>query len=207
VRWRVVTPVLVLAVPVFATPVLAAEPRLDPGPYRYVVIDQDIKGVLVEFGRNVGVPVDVSDQVRGRMRGQHKAGTAREFLDGLCDTYGLVWYFDGSVLHVNVKSEVRTELFDLGNKVTLNEALTKLSALGVLDSRFPIQRTDDNGSLVSISGPPAFLTLARGTLAALLRRPRDEDEEVIRVFRGGTTPIPEPPVVPVAQPPRGRSKG
>lgn len=181
-------------------PALAAEPRLDPGPYPYLVVDQDIKGVLVEFGRNVGVPVDVSDLVRGRMRGQHTAGSAREFLDGLCETYGLVWYFDGSVLHVNVKSEVRTELVDIG-RVSLMEALDKLASLGVSDSRFPITRTDDIG-VVSISGPPPFLHLARQTLTALARRPRDDDDEInIRVFRGGTTQVPDRP------PPRARSKG
>src|ERR1700676_4999326 len=83
-----------------AAPALGMDPKWPSGPYKYLVIDQDIKGVLVEFGYNVGLPVDVSDQVEGRLRGQFAAATAtaREFLDSLCDSHNLVWYFDGAVL-------------------------------------------------------------------------------------------------------------
>lgn len=200
-RWAIVLLVQTLAVP---GPVLAAEPRLDPGPYPYVIVDQDIKGVLVEFGRNVGLPVDVSDQVKGRMRGEHTTGSARQFLDGLCESYGLVWYFDGRVLHVNAKNEVRTEIVDIG-RVPLMEALDHLAAIGVSDQRFAVERGDGAGT-VSLSGPPAFVNLARKELTALARRPRDDGEEYMRVFRGGTTPTP-PPEQTLIPSQRGRSRG
>lgn len=192
---QIVGPVLALL------PVCAAELGLDTGPYPYVVVDQDIKGVLVEFGRNTGLPVDVSDQVKGRMRGEHTSGSARQFLDGLCDSYGLVWYYDGRVLHVSAKSEIRTEVVDV-RPATLMDALDYLNRVGVSDQRFAVERTDDV-STVAISGPPAFINLARKELMALARRPRDDGEAYMRVFRGGTTPVPEP----VAAPSRGRFEG
>jgi type III secretion protein C len=172
-------------------PALGAELPLPPGPYKYLVIDQDVKGVLVEFGRNVGLPVDVSDQVKGRLRGQISTATAREFLDGLCESYGLVWYFDGAALHVNAKTEVRTELVPIG-RLPPAEAAEKLKALGVSDSRFPVGTTEDTG-FVSVSGPPPFLSLAWKTLTTLANRlpPRDDsggNEIRVRVFRGGPTP-------------------
>jgi type III secretion protein C len=174
---------------------LAADPSWPPGSYKYLVIDQDIKGVLVEFGRNTGLPVDVSDQVKGRLRGQLATTTAREFLYSLCESYGLVWYFDGTVLHVNAKTEVRTELVKIG-RLPPGEAAEKLKALGVSDARFPVRTTPDAG-VVSISGPPPFLSLARQTLTALaqrvpsaMREDTGDDEVRIRVFRGGTTPVP-----------------
>jgi type II secretory pathway component GspD/PulD (secretin) len=113
---------------------LGAEPKWPSGLYRYLVIDQDIKGVLIEFGRNAGLPVDVSDEVKGRLRGQVAAATAtaREFLDSLCDSHNLIWYFDGAVLHVNAKAEIRTEVVSLG-RLSLKEASEKLTALGVVD--------------------------------------------------------------------------
>jgi hypothetical protein len=40
-----------------------------PGPYKYVVIDQDLKDALIEFGRNINVPVKFSDEVKGKLRG------------------------------------------------------------------------------------------------------------------------------------------
>jgi type III secretion protein C len=171
-------------------PMLGAHLPLPPGPYKYLVIDQDVKGVLVEFGRNVGLPVDVSDQVKGRLRGQISTATAREFLDGLCESYGLIWYFDGTALHISAKTEVRTELVSIG-RLPPAEAAEKLKVLGVSDERFPVRTTEDTG-LVSVSGPPPFLSLARKTLTVLASRlpPQDSgsDEVRVRVFRGGPTP-------------------
>jgi type III secretion protein C len=179
--------------------VLAADPAWPPGPYKYLVVDQEIKGVLIEFGRNVRLPVDVSDQVKGRLRGQLPTATPREFLDGLCESQGLVWYFDGAVLHVNAKTEVRTELVSSG-RLSPREAAEKLNALSVSDARFPVRATEELG-VISISGPPPFLSLAKQTLSALVRRlppVREEsggDEVTVRVFRGGTTPMPSGEVV------------
>jgi type III secretion protein C len=153
-----------------------------------MVIDQDIKGVLVEFGRNVSLPVDISDQVKGRLRGQLAMPTAREFLDNLCASYGLVWYFDGAVLHVNTKAEIRTELVSIG-RLSRGEATDKLSALGISDARFQVRTTEDAG-VISVSGPPSFVSLVRQTLDALARQlppVREGDEITVHVFRGGAT--------------------
>jgi type II secretory pathway component GspD/PulD (secretin) len=184
---------LVFAMMVGTTgPAVSMEPQWPPGPYKYLVIDQDIKGVMAEFGRNVGLPVDVSDQVKGRLRGQIAlaTATAREFLDSLCESYGLVWYFDGAVLHVNTKAEIRTELVNIG-RLSPFEVGEKLSALGVADARFQVRSTEDAG-VVSVSGPPPFVSLVRQTMASMVRRSPSPvleethgDEVKVRVFRGG----------------------
>lgn len=175
-------------------PVLGMEPQWPTKPYKYLVIDQDIGGVLVEFGRNVGVPVDISDQVKGRLRGRLAVTTARKFLDGLCESYGLVWYFDGAVLHVNAKTEIRTELVNVG-RLSPGEAREKLNALGVADDRFTVRSTQDS-SIISVSGPPPFVSLVRQTLAALgspspqVREDSHGDDIRVRVFRGGAVTAP-----------------
>jgi type II secretory pathway component GspD/PulD (secretin) len=184
-----------------AAPVLGAEPQWPPGPYKYLVIDQDIRDVLTEFGRNTGLPVRVSDYVRGRLRGQIAVttATAREYLNSLCESYNLIWYFDGAVLHVNAKSETRTELMNIG-RLSPAEAGEKLAALGVADARFQVRSTEDT-AVVSVSGPPPFVSLVRQTLTTLARRPPPVQEDThgdeirVRVFRGGTmTAPPETPV-------------
>src|SRR5258707_7934058 len=158
--------------PALVGPTLGADLPLPPGPYTYLVIDQDVKGVLIEFGRNAGLPVNVSDQVKGRLRGQIPTATAREFLDGLCESYGLVWYFDGTALHVSAKTEVRSELVSIG-ELSPDEATKQLSALGISDTRFPVRTMEDTGVL-SVSGPPAFLSRVRQMFTAIGRRLRED---------------------------------
>jgi type II secretory pathway component GspD/PulD (secretin) len=188
-----------------AGPALGMEPKWPSGPYKYLVIDQDIKGVVVEFGRNAGLPVDVSDQVTGRLRGQVAAATAtaREFLDSLCDSQNLIWYFDGAVLHVNAKAEIRTELVSLG-RFSREEATEKLTALGVADARFPVRSTD-NASVISVSGPPKFVSMVRQALQPLPPAREDSrgDEVRVRVFRGGA--VSAPPEISAASRPKSRS--
>jgi type II secretory pathway component GspD/PulD (secretin) len=191
---RMFAVLLVTAALVSPETALASEPKWPAGPYKYMVIDQDVKGVLTEFGRNIGVPVDLSDQVKGRLRGRLAVATAREFLDRLCESYGLVWYFDGAVLHVNARAEIRTELISIG-RLPAAEVSEKLNALGIADSRFPVRSTQDAG-VVSVSGPPPFVSLVRQTLTALappppVREDSHGDEIRVRVFRGGAMLAPQ----------------
>jgi type III secretion protein C len=176
----------------------AMEPKWPAGPYKYLVIDQDIKGVLSEFGRNIDVPIDLSDQVKGRLRGRLPTASAKEFLEALCESYGLLWYFDGAVLHVSAKSELRTELISIG-RLPPSEVTVKLGKLGIADPRFPVRGTPDAG-VVSVSGPPPFISLVRQTLSAMARaaappaaREDNHGDEVrVRVFRGSLV-LPPPP--------------
>jgi type III secretion protein C len=164
----------------------AADPKWPPGPYRYVVIEQDLKDALLEFGRNINVAVKVSDEVKGKLRGDSGTGTAEEFFKRLVASHGLVWYFDGSVLHVNAASELRTEVIDLG-RILPSDVVTKLTKLGIADPRFPI-RTTPGASVVSISGPPPYIVLVRQTLAAMARQQVLPPEDTrVRVFRGSSS--------------------
>jgi type III secretion protein C len=182
-----------------AGPALGMEPKWPSGPYKYWVVDQDIKGILVEFGRNVVVPVDVSDKVKGRLRGQVAVATAtaREFLDSLCDSHDLVWFFDGAVLHVNAKAEITTELVSLGGS-SREEALEKLAGLGIGDARFPVRSTE-NAGVVSVSGPPKLISMVRQALKPppLAKEDARGDDVRVRVFRGGA--LAAPPTMFVAE--------
>jgi type III secretion protein C len=186
---------IVVVAAVLAAPLACAhamEPKWPTGPYKYLIIDQDIKGVLSEFSHNIDVPVDLSDQVKGRLRGRLPTTNAKEFLDSLCESYGLVWYFDGAVLHVNAKSELKTELISIG-RLPPGEVTAKLGKLGIADPRFPVRSTPDAG-IVSVSGPPPFIALVRQTLNAMARaaapptahEDNHGDEVRVRVFRGSS---------------------
>ena len=150
----------------FITPAQSLEPKWPPGNYKYLVVDQDVRDILLEFGRNLNMNVTVSDQVGGRrIRGRLPITTAEQFLKRVCESYGLVWYYDGAVLHISAENEVRTELVELGgvNPTGVND---KLQALGIADPRYAIRSTSDV-KVLSVSGPPPYLSLVRQTVATM----------------------------------------
>jgi type II secretory pathway component GspD/PulD (secretin) len=172
-------------------PAWSSEPKWPKEPYSYLVIDQDLRDVLTEFGRNIRVPIKLSDGVaRRRVRNDVAVAPPREFLQRLCDAYGLVWYYDGAVLHISDDDEVRTELLYTG-ALGVESLLSKLNGLGVADSRYVI-RAGGSGGVISVSGPPPYVALVRKTIDALEKAnaPRpvqevtDGDAMKVRVFRG-----------------------
>lgn len=163
----------------------AAEPRWPAGPYKYITIDQSVTDALAELGRNMRVPMRVSKLVKGRLSAGMPVGTAREFLEEICNRYGLVWHFDGIVMNVATEAEVQTELIPLDAN-TAAGAQDRLSRLGVIDPKFPIKvsRQDD---VVSVSGPPSYIELIRKTLgvpAAQGNKQEPGNVVSVRVFRG-----------------------
>jgi type III secretion protein C len=184
---KIVSAVLTAAAILVGMPQVAGalDPKWPPGPYRYVVIEQDLKDALIEFGRNINVPVKVSDAVKGKLRGDLGSGSAEEFFKRLTASQGLVWYFDGSVLHVNSASELRTEVIDLG-RILPTDVVSKLSKLGIADPRYPIRTTPGSG-VISVSGPPPYIVLVRQTLIAMARQVPEGEDTRVRVFRGSSS--------------------
>ncbi|WP_245438060.1 type III secretion protein [Mesorhizobium sp. WSM4312] len=176
----------------------AAEPRWPAGPYKYITIDQSVTDALAELGRNMRVPMRVSKLVKGRLSAGMQVGTAREFLEDICNRYGLVWHFDGIVMNVATEAEIQTELIPLDAN-TAAGAEDRLSRLGVIDPRFPtkVSRQDD---IVSVSGPPSYIELVRKTLgvpAATGTKQESGKVVSVRVFRGTQAEVYN---VPSAQP-------
>jgi type II secretory pathway component GspD/PulD (secretin) len=169
----------------------AEEPTWPKGPYKYVVIDQDIRDVLLEFQQNTkfAVSLKMSDAVKGRVHGPLEIVTAEEFLNKtICESHGLVWYFDGKVLYINSNSEIVTALINIG-RLRPQELVDSLVELGYADPRYPIQATV--AGLVRVTGPPPYLSLLRETVDAMRSPPpapaRDKvpDDPRVKVIRGG----------------------
>ncbi|WP_370590654.1 type III secretion protein [Pseudomonas gingeri] len=164
----------------------ADEPAWYARPYAYVLLDQDVRGALEEFGHNLDLVVVMSDKVRGKARNHVQASTAGEFLDLITDANGLTWFFDGNVLYVSTDEETATRLFKTrgAGSQQLQAYLDDLEVFGEhLSTRAgPV---DDE---LFVSGPPAYLTLIQQHLD--LQRPAAlpvvARERGVRVFRGNT---------------------
>ncbi len=143
----------------------AATLRLPEGAYPYSVVEQDLSAVLREFGHNVGVYVDISPKVQGRMRGRVAQTTAKDFLDNICESYALEWYFDGYALHISTADEKATRFLSL-RTFTLEDLSNALRLLGFFDERYPLHAAP-SGKTVIASGPPRYVDLVEQTLLVL----------------------------------------
>lgn len=165
-------------------------------PYKYLLIDQDLRDALAEFGHNLNVPIRIAETIgRIHIKGPFHLGeqaTAYEFLQKLCDSYGLVWYFDGSILHISSIDDIDTEVLKIG-KNKPEDILETLKSFELADARFTMRINEERGML-SISGPPAYRDLVKETLATALglsstrlaRETQLNDVVGVRVFRGGS---------------------
>jgi type III secretion protein C len=169
---------------VFAQPVAAAQPDWFEEAYAYVVLDQDVRTTLTEFGRNLGIPVVLSDAVKGRVRGRIEATNAGEFLERLSGANGLTWYSDGAVLHVSADTEFATRVLDAG-RLNAEQVTRKMQELGLADDRFSL-RGARSGRVITVSGPPAFIAAADQLVQRMQPEPVVAgDDPRVRIFRGG----------------------
>jgi type II secretory pathway component GspD/PulD (secretin) len=159
----------------------AYEPKWPAGPYRYWVLDQDIKDVLGEFGHTIGVPVRIGPEIKSqRVNGSLPDADAKAFLNGLCTSYGIVWYYDGSVLHFSAVSEMKSELMNLGRALRTAVIMKQLHKMGAIEPRFAIRPTAD-AHVMSVFGPPAYRNYVRQEVITAAKHA----ETGILVVRGG----------------------
>ncbi|WP_439495803.1 nodulation protein NolW [Bosea sp. (in: a-proteobacteria)] len=176
---------------------IAAPLPLPDTPYNYTVLDQELPNALQEFGSNLNLKVNVSSEVKGRIRGRMPELRPREFLDHLAKLYNLQWYFDGLVLYVTAAKEAQSRLLVLA-PISFVAFRDTLDALNISDERFVVRPAPGNG-LVLTSGPPRFITLAEQILSGLVAeaqaRPRAIDvqrpprDTVLMLFRGTSAAV------------------
>lgn len=142
----------------------------------------DVRSALETFGVAEGVPVLMSDEVKGVFSGNFADMPAAEFLSRLATVHNLVWYYDGASIYVNASGETTSMLLDL-KYMKAADVLTMLRELGVEDSRFPIKTAQDD-ELIMVSGPPRYVQLVAETIARAdrLKESRTFNEVEVRIF-------------------------
>ena len=173
---------------VAAGPCLAAEPSWPTAPYDYVVVDQDLRTVLTQFGANTGLRIALSEAVQGRVHGRTPAAPARDVLNGLAQSFGLDWYYDGAVIWVSATSEAETHLLPLQG-VSFNKLRNGLAAADLLDRRFQL-KAGVGPDIAIVSGPPRYAAMIKQAVVALAAdkpaAPQPAPGRTLVVFRGSS---------------------
>lgn len=150
--------------------------------YRYVIIDQDVRDVLREMGHNLSIPVTISREISGRVRGDIRGGNAKEFLDQISAANGLAWFFDGGELHVTTRQEITQRNFDLSTIDTRR----LMENIGSMRVGSPLRaRLLNEESTLQAWGPPAWIDSVAQQVERL-QQPASQSPSRVRVFRGSS---------------------
>lgn len=133
--------------------------------YAIQVIDQDLRGVLQEFGAGLGIPVTVSAEVDGRVANLRGDFTAQEFLNKIAADQSLAWFFDGDTLHVTEARQNRSLVidFEIVDPGRLDEMLNNM---GVMNTQFPIRQLP-GGQMGVLIAPPRYVELVEKAFMVL----------------------------------------
>jgi type III secretion protein C len=132
--------------------------------FSYVAQDKPLKELIREFAGRQGVNVVIAPEVEGTVNGKFNLAP-QSMLDLLATSFGLTWYYDGSVLYVYPTGDMSTEVVQLG-ATTADQLQVALSRLGVADRRFPIAY-DRAHNTARVAGPRRYVELVKQTVDAL----------------------------------------
>ncbi|MGI9498785.1 MAG: type III secretion system outer membrane ring subunit SctC [Geminicoccaceae bacterium] len=177
-RSRLFLPFLLAIIAIFSLPSaqrpLAAELTWSSRVISYRSVNQDIAVVLQNLSASANVPIMISSRVEGTFNGDITDKRYAEALDFFSLLYNLIWYFDGTVVHVYSIDETSSAFFSIGN-LSSAEFNDILASLDIDDERYPL-RTNDEIGIVTVSGPPRYVELILRT-AELVAANQDVEVE------------------------------
>ncbi|MEM6666335.1 MAG: hypothetical protein AAF638_08025 [Pseudomonadota bacterium] len=147
-----------------------------------IVVDQDLRSLLRDFGKRVGIRVKVEPGVRGRVRNARLPGDPEAFLAALGEAHDIDWFFDGDVLNVYPSSAAATRIIGLGN-VRYDRLKAQLQESGLWTDRFPIRQMQE-ANAISLSGPPGYLARVE-VIVESLKSGGGRSGGAVRVIRHG----------------------
>jgi type III secretion protein C len=155
---------LALTVSAITNDAAAAEVHWRTDHFSYVAHDKPLKEFIRDFAASQGISVVVAPEVSGTVNGKFDT-TPQGMLDILTMSFGVTWYYDGSVLYISPGGDMASEVVQLGG-VSPAQLQAALSRLGVLDPRYPISY-DRGHDTARVAGPKRYVELVSQTVEAL----------------------------------------
>jgi type III secretion protein C len=142
----------------------AAEIHWRTDNFNYVAQDKPLQEFVREFAAAQGLNVVVAPEVDGTINGKFNL-TPQSMLDVLAMSFGLTWYYDGSVLYIYPAGDMSSEVLPLAG-ISADQFQSALKRLGILDRRYPIAFDREHGT-ARVAGPKRYVELVKQTLGAL----------------------------------------
>ena len=175
-----------LALGLILTPVFGALANDDPNDdwrvqdFPYAIVDQALADALREFAHNLRLPIDISENVKGRIENYRHDGSSGDFLGYLEQEHGLDWVIEGQQLYVSPKSERIARSWP-GDAAMALEAEAMLEQAGLGDDRYPIEILSGQGRF-AVTAPPRFMTRAAPMIDRLMT---PKATRTVNIIHGG----------------------
>ncbi|MCT9124878.1 type III secretion system outer membrane ring subunit SctC [Cupriavidus gilardii] len=162
-----------------AGPLHAADLNWPGKPFQISASEKRVADFLRELASTQGTTAVVDSRVDGTISGRF-SDSPLSILRSVCASYGLTYYYDGSLLYIEPAGEARSEVipFARGAGDRLNDALEHMQ---VIDSRYPITINDDDGT-VMVSGPKRYVETVRSAVRAFDDRAVNDDRAEVQIF-------------------------
>ncbi|SPS00159.1 type III secretion system outer membrane ring subunit SctC [Cupriavidus taiwanensis] len=180
-RWRTAAALLCLAGALLCgtQAARAADLRWPNKPFQTSASDKRLADFLRELTASQGTTAVIDPKVEGTISGKFNE-SAQHVLKSVCSMFGLTYYYDGSLLYIDVASEARSEVLPIarGSGARLRDSLERMQ---VPDSRYPITINDAEGTLM-VSGPKRYVETVRAAVRAVDDRSIADERAEIQLF-------------------------
>ncbi len=157
----------------------AAELQWRDRPYTIVADGKKVSDFIRELASAQGITAVIDPKVDGTISG-HFSGSPLATLRSVCATYGLTYYFDGSLLYIDRAEDGQTQVFPIP-KGSAGELSRTLEAMRIPDRRFPLIISDRENTIY-VSGPQRYVELVRQAISTITDPSRGLDRAEIRAF-------------------------
>lgn len=163
------------------TPAGGAEINWPVAPYSYISKGEPLRTMLLDFCSSNQLNPVISEKIEGPVNGQFLGFRPKDLFDHITTAYGLVWYYDGSILYLSRADEMISRVMRLSH-VSMGKLLTVLKDLNIHDRRYPIKSVR-SGNMMYVSGPPRYVELVEETAKLLdVETGSIKKRETLRVF-------------------------
>lgn len=123
--------------------------------------------LLQAFATQQGLPLQLNAPAEAPVSGRFQDLPARQFLDAVCEATGLLWFWDGSRLHIDAAAASETRVVNL-EAVTPERATAALRGLGFDGGPATLGQAVRGGDgLLTVAGSRKFVEVAEPVLRTL----------------------------------------
>lgn len=176
---RIATCFIILGGMILSGSALSAELRWRSQPFQYNAENQKLSVLLREFAASQNVPAVIAPELDATVNAKFNLPPAK-MMELLSATFGLIWYYDGSILYVYPAAAAKSELVRASGPRAA-DLIASLEKLKIYDPRFPIIIDNQQNTLL-VSGPPRYVDMVLNLARVVDENAGRKGTAEIRVF-------------------------